>query len=190
MEDRMVSVRRCAAWATVLGLALMARSASAEQIDNPRYQVWSSFKVGSNSTMTGSMDMGQFKMQLERKQTLTEVADDHVTIEIQTTTNMMGQARPGKPRKETITAKVEKSDVKDLGEETVEAMGKSFKCKVLEFTTEQPAGPGGQMVKADTKVYVTKDVPGGQVKMMSDVINPQNQQHILMTYLLKSFESK
>src|SRR5581483_10813237 len=77
VEVRMVSVRRCVAWAAVVGVAMVARPAlAADQIDNPRYKVWSNFKVGSSETLTGSMDMGGMQMQNEMKETLSELTPE------------------------------------------------------------------------------------------------------------------
>lgn len=188
---------RCRPWnlcaailAVVLSSTLVPPCAlAADQIDNPRYGAWARYKVGSSHTLAGVMNMGQFQMKMEMKQTLTELADDKATVETVVTMNMMGQPRTMPPRKEMVAAKINKTEAKELGEETVQAMGKSFKCKVLLVPNEAPAGPDGKTTKGEAKIYVAPEVPGGMVKMTYDTTDPDGQK-ITMNYVLSAYEVK
>src|SRR5208283_3295158 len=57
-----------------------APAARADQVDNPLFQIWSKFNVGSSETFTTSMASGGMQMQFEAQHVLAEKASDHVTI--------------------------------------------------------------------------------------------------------------
>ena len=199
----MFRVRRfglvCAAALLTGSVSFVAR---AEQIDSPRYQAWSKFKVGSSHTLSGQMNAGAMQIQTEMTEKLVEVTDDHVTVETTTTTNVMGQNHTSPPRQRTIPAKEDIKDAKQVGTEDVQAMGKTFSCKVWELTDigAPPAGrPGpvggnanGNERHASGKIWASSDVPGGVVKMeFQGHSGPPGQgSDITMTYLLKSYEVK
>ena len=111
----------------VLMVAPLVRAAEAEMVENPAYKVWSRFGVGSTQTSTGEMQAGQMKMTMESTRALAEKADDHVTLDISGSVDVMGQKHDEPARKVNIPAKAEKKDVEDLGTEDVTAAGKTFK---------------------------------------------------------------
>jgi hypothetical protein len=198
----MFRVRRfglvCAAALLTGGVSFVAR---AEQIDSPRYQAWAKFKVGSSHTLSGEMNAGGMQIQTEMTEKLVEVTDDHVAVETTTTTNVMGQSHTSPPRQRTIPAKEDIKDAKEVGTEDVQAMGKTFSCKVWELADvgAPPAGrpgPGGpspdNQRKSSAKIWASPDVPGGMVKMefQSHSGAPGQGPDMNMTYLLKSYEVK
>jgi hypothetical protein len=184
----MISVRRGATAAAILFLATTASVSVAAQIDSPTYKAWARFKVGSSETLGYTVESGGMKMEMESTSTLKEVADDQVTIALQGTMNMMGQKRTIPARTLTIPAKADQKDVKELGEENVEAAGQTFQCKVIEAKVDQP-GPGGKPVHAEAKMWISPKVPGGVVKTES-ASHGGPETNGKVTSLLKSFDAK
>jgi hypothetical protein len=166
--------------AGTLALSFTAASARAQQQDNQQYLHWAKFKPGSTATMSGEADNGGQKVQLDMTNTLVEVTKDKVVLETSSIYKLGAQEQKGPPHKRDVPAKEEKkSEVKEVGEETIEAAGKKFKCKVIEG---EGVGAGGNKAKA--KVWVSEEVPGGAVKM---VLTGDKG---TMTFTLKSFEVK
>jgi len=167
--------------ASLLVLVFVAQSARAadEPVDNPRFQRWAKFNVGSSATFTGEMGQGNFKGEMESVYKLAEKADDHVVVEITTTMTMAGNKQTMPLQKVTINAKAPKADVKELGKEDVEAAGKKYPCTMYELSNFTP-----QMKNAKLKAWVNDDIPGGIVKM--EIKGDANT----ITSTLKSFEVK
>ncbi len=157
-----------------LGLAAAA-PARAEDVDSPQYGAWAKFKPESSSTLAADIKMGAGNsFHIETTMTLKSVTAQQVEVEATGKVNIMGQDRTTPPQTRTIPAKETKQDRKDLGEQDVQAMGKTFKCKVYEITgggasglAPSPRGPaaGGANPNAKATLYVNDDVPGGVVKM-------------------------
>jgi hypothetical protein len=176
----------CAGWLAVA----MASPARADQVDNPHYQVWAKFKAGSSRVWTGTIQVGPVHIQVVMTSTLREVTPEHVVIETRTTTDFGQGAHAGKPLKETEDAKIEAEEVKNLGEETIQVMGRSFDCTVYQMKDdtvdgkERPWGGKG-------KFWVSPEVPGGVVKID---VNPQNKttvdQNAIIVYELSGYEAK
>jgi hypothetical protein len=179
------------------GMSIVARG---EQVDSPRYQAWAKFKVGSSHTLQGEADAGGMTIHSEMTETLAEVTDDHVTVETTNTTNVMGRDHTTPPRRRTIPAKEDIKDAKQVGTEDVQAMGKTFSCKVWEVTEAptgaapgQPGANAGDQRHGSAKIWASPDVPGGVVKMevKGHTGGPKEQgQDVTLTYLLKSYEAK
>jgi hypothetical protein len=152
---------------------------------NPRYTAWAKYSVGSNQTIEGDINRGQMVIHSKTITTLKQVADDHVTVTIQTTVSVNGQDHSQPPHDQDIPATSDASKYKEDGEEDVTAVGKTFKCKVYEFTGAAPAGPPGAASGPSTaKVWACEDVPGGVVK-----INVSGGA-VDVTMLLTAYEAK
>jgi len=175
------------AWVAGLALVLGAGLARAEEpqqqpplVDNPQYQAWANYGVGSSETLEGHIDGGNGqKMTMESTHTLKEKTGEQVTIEITVTMEMMGQKHTSPPQQQVIKAKSEKQDVDEVGKEEVSAAGKAFNCKVYEAHSLNP-----QAGDAKARIWVSDQVPGGVVKM--EASTPRGS----ITSLLKSFEIK
>jgi len=121
---------------------------------------WHDAKVG---------DMAKYKMPNNMVQT-TEVT--HVDAEfahVKMTVQAAGMAMPAQEMKmprfgKAAAVEGDKPEVKDLGTETIEAAGQKLQCKV----SEVKATIGGKVV--NTKTWTCEKVPGGVVKIMSDVM--------------------
>jgi hypothetical protein len=176
----------CAGWMAVA----MASPAGADQVDNPHYQVWANFKPGSSRVWTGTIQVGPVHIRVVMTATLREVTPEHVVIETRTTTDFGQGPRGGRPLREIADAKIEAEEVKDLGDETIQAMGRSFNCKVYQMKDdtvdgqERPWGGKG-------KFWVSSEVPGGVVKID---VNPQNKtaadQNAMIVYELTAYDVK
>jgi hypothetical protein len=163
--------------AVSLGVCLCAsvsRAAEEEMVDNPTYKSWAKQKVGTAVTheqSTAAGAAGTFKSTLTSK--LLEVNEDKAVVEISVKLDIAGAPAPP-AQKQNILAKIKKSqlgigeipegmkaEAKEKGKEKVSAGGKSYECKVMEFTAE------GNGVKSKGKSWTSEEVPGSLVKMES-----------------------
>jgi hypothetical protein len=167
--------------AACFGLMLMNSVARADQTDNPRYQAWIKFAKGSSETLDGSMQMGQMTMTSEMTTTLADKTDDNVTLQVDTTTTVMGQPHASS-QSQVVPAKADLKNVTQGADENVDAMGKTFDCKVYTVTSDNPNAAGATM-----KAWLNDGVPGGCVKM--EVDSPRGN-GIKIDYILKSYEAK
>jgi hypothetical protein len=155
--------------AAVCVLTLMCSAAIAQDlVDNPAYQSWAKFKAGTTVTLANDSNMGGMAMKMDLIYKLAELTPEKAVIEM--TTRM--------PQGDTtsrmeILAKVKKEDVKEPGtmppnvkgqakvlpDEDVKIGDKTYKCKVVEFTSEI------QGMKTTGKSWTCQDMPGQLVKM-------------------------
>jgi hypothetical protein len=134
---------------------------------------------------------------MEMTQTLAEIDEKQAVVEVQTKMNIPG-APPGagaQTRRQTIKAKVSKSEadksklppgmtgeVKELGNEKVEVAGKSYECKVMEFSGKNEMG------EMKGKLWGTQEIPGAVAKMESE--GQAGGQAMKVTMTIKSIEEK
>lgn len=162
------------------GLARAEETAAPVMIDNPQYQAWASYGVGSSETLEGQMDGGNGqKIKMESTQTLTQKTDDQVKLEITVTMEMMGQKHTMPPKEQVVEARIEKQEIEQVGEEEVTAAGQTFTCKVYEGHSTN-----GKSADSSVKIWFSEEVPGGVVKMEAVTT------HGTITSVLKSFEIK
>jgi hypothetical protein len=172
-------MHRRSVFALVALLALASSSSwlpAAEMVDNPQYTSWASHKTGTSITMKQDMDMGAMKMSNTVVQTLKEITPEKATVEFAVTIDMGGQKHENKQSRD-IPAKVEKGHenlppevkgtTKETGKEKVEVAGKSYECKVIEFT-----GESGD-AKSSGKMWQTTEIPGGMAKMEMNMTSPR-----------------
>ena len=166
---------------SVLGAALLALAVSsslraAEMVDNPQYTSWAAHKVGTNVTITQDMKMGTMNMTNTMVETLKEITPEKATIEFAVTINLGGQKQETKQTRD-VPAKVEKGHeylppevkgtAKETGKEKVEIAGKSYECKIIEFSGESA------QAKSSGKIWQTTEIPGAMAKTEMNVTNPQ-----------------
>ena len=164
----MNSLRLLFTLAVLSMMSLATSTRAADLVDNPTYQSWASHKPGTTVHLQQQMNVGGMSMNHEITETLKEVTPDKATIEYAIVMDIGGQKHEQK-NTQSIPAKIEKGQeqmppnmkgtVKDAGSEKVEAGGKSYDCKVLEFTGESPHG------KSSGKMWRSDDIPGDLVKM-------------------------
>lgn len=152
-------------------LSPLASARTEETADNPQYTSWASHKPGTTVTLAMATSAAGQSMNMTMVQKLLEVTPEQVVIEMTGEMEMGGQKQAAPVQKVTHKAKVSpeqakmawmapgaKGTAKEAGSETVQADGKSYACKVMEFTGEsQGTGSKG-------KVWLSNDVPGQVVK--------------------------
>jgi hypothetical protein len=182
---------------------MLADTLRAEQIDNPAYQAWAKFKPGTSVTYKTSIDMKMpagapamppGAMDSTITQTLKEVRDDAVVVEVKIAGGMMAMAgRGGSGTTNIIPAKVDKDqeglppnlkgEVKDVktGEDKVDVNGKTYDAKTREMTiiTTSP-----QAMESHMKIWSAATVPGGMVKSEMTTTTPAE---VHTTTTLQSF---
>ncbi len=174
---RCLSIAACMA-----GLSGVVR---AEQVDNPAYTSWAKFKPGTTVTYSQSSDMampaGMAAPQMTITEQLVEVKPEGVTLEVSSEMTMMGQTHASPPRQQDVPAKIDKEnvgmpqnvkgEVKDMKEGTdkVDVNGKSVDATTREMTV---VATEPQPMTAHIKMWQTADVPGGTVKVVTEVQEP------------------
>jgi hypothetical protein len=162
---------------TLLAFSFVAKADQPAQVDNPLFLNWSKYNVGSSETLDANINAGSMQMQFEAQYALAEKADDHVTVNISITMNMMGQTHTSS-HQQTYAAKIDQGNAQQVGEENVtDGSGKSWDCKVWEVK--------GMEKEGDTvKVWSNDGIPGGVVKM--NATTPRGD----ITYLMKTYAVK
>lgn len=161
----------------MLGLSQWA--AAADQVDNPAYKRWATYKVGTwvkykmTMQMEGAAGMGGMTMTSK----LVELTAEKAVLETSVTMKMGDKDMSPPAQKHDVPAKVDADKVTEVGgmqpgmnmkvqkkgEETIEIDGKSYKCQRFDTTVEQ----NGKTTTG--KLWVCEDVPGGMVKMQSEM---------------------
>ena len=154
-------------------------TAPAATVDNPQYALWSTFRPGSSATMAGDLDAGAMgKVHLEVTQTLQSVAPDAITLSQATRLTLSGQPQPARPpAKQVIPAKQAAADMTPAGTADVQALGKTFSCRVYDVG-RAGGGPKGT-------AYVASGVPGGVVKLV--LVGPNGRS---LTFVLSATDVK
>jgi hypothetical protein len=183
---------------SVMGLGLLAATPmrAADDETGLRYKAWAKFKPGSSATLAADIsfnaNQNNVTAHMEMTRTLKSVTDDQVEIEVVTKMDVMGHSQTSPPRIENIKADESSKDVKELDKQSVDAMGKTFSCKVYELSGDQassvaPTGPGAHPNPGSGKatIYANEDVPGGIVKI--DATGREGKQ---VTFLLTAMDAK
>jgi hypothetical protein len=157
-------------------MVLNAATVWADQVDNPRFAAWTKFAVGSSETLQGNVQSGGMSMTFSVTYTLSDKADDHVTLDVSTAMQMFGQQHTT-TRSETVPSTYDSKDVQVLPDEKVDAAGKTFDCKVYQIPDSSGQG-------ATAKIWANVGIPGGLVKM--DASGPRGA----ISYLLQSYIAK
>jgi hypothetical protein len=142
-----------------------------ELVDNPQYVSWAQHKPGTSVVMAMTTDAQGQHMEMQITQTLVEVTDDKVVIEVKNKMEMMGMTHEMPAQSVDIDSKVPADQAKavnlppgatgsakEVGTETIEIDGKSYECTVTEFTGEF------QGTRSEGKVWSHKDIPGTVAK--------------------------
>ena len=153
-------------------------TAPEELIDNPQFDHWAKFEIGSSATLSTEILMGGQKVSTVSTNKLLEKGDEQIVVEISGTMNIAGQKNELPPQKQEIPAQIAKRSITQTATEKVDAAGKTFDCKVYEMLND----PGQPDAKA--KVWLSDEVPGGVVKLQATLPNGT------VTGSLTSFEVK
>jgi hypothetical protein len=159
--------------------------------DNPNYLVWAKFKPGSTSTVVADIRDGQDNVHIETTRTLVSVSAETVVVETVSIRKTKGHEITQAPIKQTIPAKTNKDEIKETGRKDMDAMGKTFKCRVWDSTPAKANKTGANAPKVaaaegmKATIYVCDDVPGGVVRLDGVGQNGSN-----VTFILTKFEAK
>ena len=132
----------------------------APDFDNPDYQRWAPFKVGSWTKMKSEIDNNGNKMALptELTTTLIEVDEHKAVVEEALVNTMLPKDSPKqeKPKRRTYQAKTKKAEtIEEEGDEELEVGGKKLACHWVKSTP-----PGGSK-----KAWLSSEVPGKVVRL-------------------------
>lgn len=156
-------------WAFLIVSCLISGSVNAEKIANPSYETWNKLGVGSSSTLKSMTDAMGNTTEGETTTTLVEKSAEKVVVEIKASMTMAGQKMDLPAQKIEYPAQIDKEpagtnpataapvDAK-VTEESVTVPAGTFKCKVVESSTEA----NGMTTKS--KSWTSDEVPGSLVK--------------------------
>lgn len=157
--------------AALLAVAIAPIAARAADDENPYKNV----KAGDFATYKMKVNVGPIAIDGTTTQSITAKNDKEATVKVTATVN--GMEAPAQEQKVDLTkpydptkvggglpggaeAKVEKGKE---GKEKIKAGGKEFECTWTEYKVKAKAN--GMEIDADIKVWMSKDVPMGMVKM-------------------------
>jgi hypothetical protein len=163
----------------VLSTFVLAQAVRADDKVNPAFDAWSRFGVGSSASFDTTTDSQQGRSTAAISIKLIDRADDHVVVETSPmTTVIAGKSITIPAQQKTIPAAFDpaKDEMTEIGSEDVTAAGQTFSCKIY-----TPAHPRSAL---KVKIWSSKDVPGGAVKI--EISSDQMK----ISQLLKSFEAK
>jgi len=129
-----------------------------DQVDNPEYKGWKSFKPGS--TVTYKFNREGSPQGGEQKITLKSIDEQEAVIE---TDFVIAGKGAGKPTERKIPAKVAAAagqGMKDGPEEEIEVAGKTLKCRTREFEKKLESGKTMKV-----KYWGHEDIPGMAAKV-------------------------
>jgi hypothetical protein len=139
-----------------------------EMVENPEYASWAKHKAGTKVTMQMTSAMQGMTMKQDLTHTLKAVTPEKLTVETAMTMDMGGMKHENKSDRD-VAAKVQKGteymppdlkgSYKEVGNEKVTAAGKTYDCKVFEFSSD------ANDVKSSGKVWSSTEMPGTMVKM-------------------------
>ncbi|MBF0544207.1 MAG: hypothetical protein HQM08_07230 [Candidatus Riflebacteria bacterium] len=144
-----------------------------DKVDNPMYQKWAKFKIGTSVKYKQESDVAGNKTESDIVYTLAELTPEKVVVEMSGSMAVMGKPVDMPKTKMEYLAKVDKvapataeaAKPKESDEELSIAGGK-YKCHVVE--TEVKVGEGSVV----SKIWSSDDVPGSMVKTLSNMEKP------------------
>lgn len=150
----------------------LSQTYAQEMVDNPVYQDWARFKVGTTVSYEGTMKAEGQDMQMKQTFMLTALDKEKASVQLTQSMNVMGMAvempgmtptHPAKVKKEELDKAVYPVEMPRFkvegGKDKVDAAGQTFDCTWGEVEMEL----GGAKMKG--KTWVSPRVPGGMVKM-------------------------
>ncbi|MBF0407176.1 MAG: hypothetical protein HQM10_07475 [Candidatus Riflebacteria bacterium] len=150
-----------------------------DEIDNPMYQKWATFKVGTAAKYKQVTEAAGNKTESEIVYTLVELTPEKAVVEMSGSMVIMGNKTEMPKTKMEHMAKVKKIEMPaqvatetveaakpKVSEEEVEVPAGKIKCSLTE--TEAKVGEGAVY----SKIWSSDEVPGTMVKMTSTMEKP------------------
>lgn len=168
-------VRAIALSMLVLGFASAAFAD--EMIDNPMYKQWAKYKPGTFVTMKSTSEMAGTKTESTVTTTLKSVTPEKIVVTMEVVSKMGDQEYKMPAQEMEYPAKIKKEDMDDVqkakdkpdtkkGKETVEVAGKKLATNWTEVKIDN------EKMTTVTKMWESEEVPGGLVKMETDMKKP------------------
>ncbi len=173
-------------------LMAFASAASADEVTNPEFKMWSEFKAGSTVTRSMTTDSAGRKIKVTQKATLKSIDRTKAVVSMQQTLVFNGQEikQPSKDRE--ILAKIKKAEAEkspanpenaiERGEESIEVAGKKLKCKWYTTKAEQNG------TSSLAKVWLHESIPGHIAKM--EATTKAGGQEAKVDLVVTAFEKK
>ena len=147
-----------------------------DEIDNPMYQKWATFKVGTAAKYKQVTEAAGNKTESEIVYTLIELTPEKAVVEMTGSMLIMGNKTEMPKTKMEHMAKVKKIEPLATGtvdaakpkesDEEIEVPAGKIKCHLTE--TEAKVGEGAVY----SKIWSSDEVPGTMVKMVSTMEKP------------------
>jgi hypothetical protein len=177
--------------AAMFGITLAwCATARAELVDNPAYVSWATHTVGTRVMLQTTATMQGITLPSSSTLTLLQTTPDKVVVEASTSMEIAGAKQENK-RQVEIPARVERGSenlpndtvgtTKLVGNEKVTIAGKSYDCKLVEFTGQNKDR------KVTGRIWATEEIPGGMAKQETKIETPR--QATVLTTVTK-FEEK
>jgi len=169
-----------------------ALAASAELVEDLTYKQWQSFPKGTTVVRRTTTHSGKVSRQTVSHTTLKllDKTDDVIVIEEQThTVRSTGEKVQNEPmtfrysRKIPLPPNIRKEDwgkpqgVQQEGEEELEVLGKTYRCRYFKYTSPTEAG------EMQTTIWISSEIPGGLVKSYSYIPNADETTTIELTQI-------
>jgi hypothetical protein len=157
----------------MLGSCLFAQ----ETVDNPVYQQWAKFKVGTMAKYHQSTEVMGNKTETELAYTLVEVTPEKVVVEMSGMSKVMGnniempktkieyQAKVAKGQEVVPNAPPPNTDSKQ-SEEQLTIAGMNLKCHVIQTTLTQEG------MESVSQIWSCDEIPGTLVKSETKMEKP------------------
>jgi len=139
---------------------------SAFASENPYYQQWARFQVGSSVTSTGDAAETEGESSFKQTITLKEVKSDHLLVQI---SRMEGSKNVNKSKR--IDKLLNKTRIADLGHEEIAVAGKKYNCRKYKLTHLDDAGKEAMSftywfhpeIPGAAKIFALAKNPGGKI---------------------------
>ncbi|MBN9118351.1 MAG: hypothetical protein J0I06_04180 [Planctomycetes bacterium] len=167
---------RLICFASVAALALAAGTATADEISNPEFEKWSTFKKGASITMKTTSTFGKNVSEVTERYTLVEVGPDKLVLEGTNVSKFNGAVSrapsakadvpktitvpPGGAGKQKLNGGRPEGTIEE-GTETLKVGGIEIKTRWYKYRLELGEN------KIEGKMWTSADVPGGLVKLES-----------------------
>jgi hypothetical protein len=144
-----------------------------EMVENPQYQNWLKFKMGTSVTVKSITQIGETTTEVTVASALVEVRDGRIFVETTTTFKVGGKevkrdVRKGEiPKTVALPEGLKKEEfalgkplgTTDQGTETLKVAGTEVKTRWYKYQTDV------KKIKADSKIWLSDEIPGRTVKL-------------------------
>lgn len=162
----------------LVGCAFLSPAVRAADVENPEYKSWAAVKAGTTVVRHQVVTTAGNKQEMDLTSKLVELTPEQAVVEDAVAMTLNGQKMNLPGNKRTIPAKSPapagptskpgdpKASIKEA-QDKVDVGGKAYQCKVIETASAHPQGG-----EVKSKIWTCPDVPGGIVKMETEMTGP------------------